>query len=67
MSRYQLPHNRYDIVVGWDRALETFFAIAADTEADSDSEEVIIWLGTTSHEFREVDLFLEAFVQELHG
>ena len=46
MSRHQLPAKslRYEVVVGWDPPLQTYFAQVYDTEGKQD-EQPFIWLG----------------------
>ena len=47
MSRYRIPAHaaRYDIHVGWDPPLETFFVHVFDTAADDDDAACVLWEG----------------------
>lgn len=50
MSRYVIPAHdpRFEVVIGWDNPLETFFCQAFDTMADEDDEtSCVLWEGTT--------------------
>ncbi len=49
MSRHQLsPLNpAYEVAVGWDRPLRTFFAHVIDTSADeADDGRTVLWIRT---------------------
>ena len=49
MSRHNLdPLNpTHEVVVGWDRPLDTFFAQMIDTTADDESDaREVLWIGT---------------------
>jgi hypothetical protein len=49
MSRYTITAHdpRYDVVVGWDNPLETFFCQVFDTTVDTDDETAcVLWEGT---------------------
>lgn len=56
MSRYRIPHSRYDIVVGWDPPLNTFYGIVVDTQ-DVDEERTLLWLGDDWHQYPDLDTF----------
>jgi hypothetical protein len=48
MSRYRIPADgpRYDVIVGWDDPLETYFAIVFDTTVDEDDDAAcLLWVG----------------------
>jgi hypothetical protein len=53
MSRYTLTalDPALTVVIGWDRPLNTYFAIVTDERIDDDDEHVLLWLGT---EFAEI-------------
>ena len=46
MSRHQLPSEnpRFEVFVGWDPALETYFAEVYDTKGEEEYQP-FIWLG----------------------
>lgn len=46
MSRHKLPteNPRYEVVVGWDPPLQTYFAQVFDAEGEED-DQPFIWLG----------------------
>ena len=49
MSRHDLtPFDpAHEVVVGWDRPLDTFFAQVIDTTTDEDSDaREVLWIGT---------------------
>ena len=59
MSRYQiLAHDpRYEVVIGWDSPLETFFCQAFDTTADEDDEtSCVLWEGMTFQSIPTLDI-----------
>jgi len=50
MSRYTIPahHPRYEVVVGWDNPLATFFCEVFNTTVDEDDDTAcVLWEGTT--------------------
>lgn len=51
MSRHKIDHKAFDIAVGWDRALNTFFAIVDEYDSESEEELPLVWLGTTVGEY----------------
>ena len=53
MSRYAIEHPEYQVIVGWDEALETYFA-QLEPSPGSDSEELLLWSGTSPGENQEV-------------
>jgi hypothetical protein len=49
MSRYQIPAQdpRFDVVVGWDSPLATFFCQVFDTTTDADDDtSCVFWEGS---------------------
>lgn len=53
MSRHQIEPfvKRYEVTVGWDRPLNTYFAQVEDLEpTDEDSDPLIVWVGTSYSE-----------------
>ncbi|WP_234729992.1 hypothetical protein [Acidocella facilis] len=52
MSRHNIPafDKRYEIVVGWDWPMRTYFAQVHDNEATEDENLVPIWIGTSFDE-----------------
>jgi hypothetical protein len=60
MSRYPIPAHdrRYQVVVGWDGPLETYFAQVFDTTQDDDDTACVLWEG---HALRAI-----ATVEALH-
>lgn len=68
MSRYKIDHEQLDIAVGWDRALNTFFAIvvrAVEYESDQEDDSPILWLGTTMNEYSDAKEFLAILAAKL--
>ena len=58
MSRYRITGHdpRYEVVVGWDSPLETFFCQAFDTAADEDDETCcVLWEGMAFQAIPTVD------------
>jgi hypothetical protein len=58
MSRYTIAAHdpRYDIVVGWDNRLETFFCQVFDTTVDTEDEAAcVLWEGTALQAIPTVD------------
>lgn len=47
VSRYELvPHNpRFQVFVGWDRPLQTYFLQVYDTQARDPESQPFTWLG----------------------
>ena len=43
MDRYCLPHDRYEAYVGWDPALDTFFALVQDPAANEEEGTLLGW------------------------
>lgn len=56
MSRYRIPHARYDIAVGWDPPLNTFYGIIVDTQT-VDEERALLWLGDGWNQYPDVKDF----------
>lgn len=56
MSRYRIPHARYDIAVGWDPPLNTCYGIIVDTQA-VDEERTLLWLGDDWNQYPDVEDF----------
>jgi hypothetical protein len=53
MSRHEIESfaKRYEVAVGWDRPLNTYFAQVKDLEdTDEDSDPLIVWVGTSYSE-----------------
>jgi len=53
MSRHELEPfaKRYEVTVGWDRPLNTFFAQVKDLQlTDEEDDPVIVWVGTSYSE-----------------
>jgi hypothetical protein len=53
MSRHEIEPfaKRFEVTVGWDRPMNTFFAQVEDRElTDEDSDPVIVWVGTSHSE-----------------
>ena len=50
MSRFAIPgkHPELSVAVGWDEPLQTFFAQVERPGSDSDA--LVLWLGTRYHE-----------------
>ena len=52
MSRYAIPARdpRYDVVIGVDGPMETFFAQVSDRDGHEDEDAVLLWLGGSPRE-----------------
>lgn len=52
MSRYKIEckNPAFDVFVGWDRPLETFFGQVLNPEAETDLEMVVLWCGANWNE-----------------
>jgi hypothetical protein len=57
MSRYPIPAQdpRYEVVVGWDDPLDTFFGQVFDTTAGEDEEACVYWEGAGYRACQTVD------------
>ena len=58
MSRYKIPADdpRYDVIVGWDDPLETYFATVFDPTVDEDDDAAcVFWMGTALRALLTVD------------
>ena len=59
MSRYKLKspqYPQYDIVVGWDAPLRTYFCIIQDFNIDDEeADPTILWVGTNYDEIMTVE------------
>ena len=54
MSRHAVPSfdARYEIAVGWDRPLNSYFAQVEDMHADDDEDPVVVWVGAGPSEIQ---------------
>ena len=64
MSRNTIKYPPYEITLGWDAALETFFATVIALE-NADEDEPLIWIGAMLAEYPELATFLDALKKEL--
>ena len=64
MDRYCLPHDRYEAYVGWDPALDTFFALVQDPAANEE-EGTLLWMRSLPGEYRDLETFQVAFERQL--
>jgi hypothetical protein len=61
MSRCVLDSDEFEVVIGWDPALETFFAHVLDKKIDGeDFEKEVFWRGAGERVYREPDELIEA-------
>lgn len=60
MSRHVIPHERYDIVVGWDHPLQTFFVQVKSKNLAKHSGIYVLWVGCSMREIYEVDDLVRA-------
>jgi antirestriction protein len=65
MSRHKIEHSQYEIAIGWDRALNTFFCTVSDPEAENDKEKMLIGMGTDVGEYQNARQFLEEVKQRI--
>ena len=65
MSRHKIDHKTFDIAVGWDRALNTFFAIVDEYDSESEEALPLVWLGTTVGEYSDAREFLAMLTAKL--
>ncbi|WP_146221666.1 hypothetical protein [Komagataeibacter oboediens] len=63
MSRYNLsPNKEYAdliVTVGWDAPMQTYFGQVADPDADGEDDDLVLWVGTASHEIPTIDRLAE--------
>lgn len=52
MSRHEIPHKKYFIVVGWDHPMQTFFA---QVKKSKNHDYHQLWVGTQMREVYEID------------
>lgn len=54
MSRHTIPSfdQRYEIVVGWDFPMNTYFAQVIDSEAGADEDHCCVWIGLSFDEIQ---------------
>lgn len=64
MSRQEIEHKQYAISIGWDRSFDTYFAQVEDTQ-DATAEEPLLWLGSEPGEYRDLQIFEQAFLKSL--
>jgi hypothetical protein len=63
MSRYRIPaeNPQYEVIVGWDDPLETYFATVFDTTVDEDEDDAcVLWVGGALRALPTVALLQEA-------
>jgi hypothetical protein len=53
VSRHELPSAQFDVVIGWDPPLESFFLIVKDPRR-ADDDQVVAWFGATPRAFYEL-------------
>jgi hypothetical protein len=65
MSRCVLDDEvRYEVSIGWDSSMETFFAQISDLEIEGeDSEKIIFWSGGVDRKFYKIPDELIAAIQ----
>lgn len=63
MSRHDVESRdpRFQITVGWDNPLNTYFAQVEDTEAEDEDDPVVVWVGTSHGEIQAPEA-LQGFV-----
>jgi hypothetical protein len=61
MSRHRIPHPNpaYEIIVGWDNPLGSFFCQVVDESVPMDEDHVLYWRGTTPGAIPTVDALAE--------
>lgn len=61
MSRYRIPHPNpaYEVIVGWDNPLQTFFCQVIDESVPMHEDHVLYWQGTTPGAIPTVDALAE--------
>ncbi len=54
MSRHSIPafDQRYNIVVGWDWPMRTYFAQVLDTDAIEREDRIRVWIGISFDEIQ---------------
>lgn len=71
MSRYEYkPENwpeLYSFAVGWDPALETYFAQVMDYSISRDDNCVVIWIGGMPPHYTDVDSLIDAVNGRIKG
>lgn len=60
-KKFDGEDNEKEILVGWDRPMNTFFAQIARLDLPEESEEdhIVFWIGGTFHEHQEISDFIE--------
>jgi hypothetical protein len=58
MSRYKIPADdpRYDVIVGFDDPLDTFFGQIFDTTVPEEDDNCVLWVGATLQALPTVDV-----------
>lgn len=64
-SRHPIKHDQYDVWVGWDSSLDTFFATVEDLTLDEEEGSMKVWMGTVPGEYRDLQTFETAFMAQL--
>lgn len=64
MSRRNIPPHphlstRWEVVVGWDRPMATYFAQVHDLDSKSEEEGLVLWVGTQVGEIKTPEAFKE--------
>lgn len=65
MSRHGIEANdpRFEITVGWDHPLNTYFVQVEDNEAEDEDDALIVWVGTSYNEIQTPEA-LQAFIAQ---
>jgi hypothetical protein len=67
MSRCVLDSKNFEVVIGWDPPLGTFFAYVLDKRIDGeDFEKQVFWKGAGERIYRQPDELIEA-IQAVRG
>ena len=64
-SRHPIEHDQYDVWVGWDSSLDTFFATVEDLTLEDEEGSMKVWMGTVPGEYRDLRTFQTAFTAQL--
>jgi hypothetical protein len=60
MSRCVLDSDEFEVVIGWDPPLRTFFVQVFDKKNDGeDFEKLVLWKGAGERVYREPDELIE--------
>lgn len=66
MTQYSIKHQGYDIRVGWNAQMDTYFATVDDGN-DFGAAWPLTWLGSLPGEYRVFEIFYRDFLRQLES